>query len=60
MLCKKPWIVPIPGTRRVDRMRENAGAAGVLLSPEAVQALDAALGNLPMSAVFGVENGKRS
>ena len=60
MLCKKPWIVPIPGTRRTDRMRENAGAAGVRLSPEAVQNLDAALGNLPMSAVFGVESGKRS
>lgn len=60
MLCKKPWIVPIPGTRRADRMRENAGAAGVRLSPEAVQALDAALGSLPMSAVFGVESGKRS
>lgn len=44
MLCKKPWIVPIPGTRRADRMRENAGAAGVRLSPEAVQNLDAALG----------------
>ena len=60
MLCKKPWIVPIPGTRRADRMRENAGAAGVRLSPEEVQDLDAALGNLPMSAVFGVESGKRS
>lgn len=60
MLCKKPWIVPIPGTRRADRMRENAGAAGVRLSPEAVQALDAALGSLVMSAVFGVESGKRS
>ena len=30
MLCKKPWIVPIPGTRKEDRMLENAGAAGVL------------------------------
>lgn len=60
MLCKKPWIVPIPGTRGADRMRENAGAAGVRLSPEEVQNLDAALGSLPMSAVFGVESGKRS
>ena len=58
MLCKKPWIVPIPGTRRADRMRENAGAAGVRLSPETVQDLDAALGSLPMSAVFGVERAK--
>ena len=60
VLCKKPWIVPIPGTRRADRMQENAGAAGVRLSSEEVQALDAALGSLPMSAVFGVESGKRS
>lgn len=26
MLCKHPWIVPIPGTRKEDRMKENAGA----------------------------------
>ena len=24
MLCKKPWIVPIPGTRKLDRLQENA------------------------------------
>ena len=33
MLCKKPWIVPIPGTRKEARMAENAGAAGVALTP---------------------------
>ena len=27
MLCKKPWIVPIPGTRKRERLLENAGAA---------------------------------
>lgn len=27
MLCKKPWIVPIPGSRKVERLKENAGAA---------------------------------
>ncbi len=55
MLCKKPWIVPIPGTRRQERMQENAGAADVTLTPDEVAALDAALGRVPMSAVFGVE-----
>ena len=25
MLCKKPYIVPIPGSRKVERMRENSG-----------------------------------
>ena len=40
MLCKKPYIVPIPGSRKVDRMRENAGAAEVVLSPEEVETMD--------------------
>ncbi|HIS68945.1 MAG TPA: aldo/keto reductase [Candidatus Gallacutalibacter stercoravium] len=54
MLCKKPWIVPIPGTRKEERMRENAGAADVELTPAQVQALDKALDGMEMSAVFGV------
>ena len=53
MLCKKPYIVPIPGSRKVDRMRENAGAAEVVLSPEEVETMDKALNTIPMSAVFG-------
>lgn len=53
MLCKKPWIVPIPGTRREERMKENAGAADVVLSAGEVQALDEALDHMEMSAVFG-------
>ena len=53
MLCKKPYIVPIPGSRRVERMRENAGAAAVPLSPAEVETLDKILDTIPMSAVFG-------
>lgn len=53
MLCKKPWIVPIPGSRKVDRMAENAGAAEVVLAPSEMEALDRALDTIPMSAVFG-------
>ena len=53
MLCRKPWIVPIPGTRKVERMRENAGAAEIVLTPEEVVRLDRALDAVPMSAVFG-------
>ncbi len=55
MLCKRPWIVPIPGTRKEERMRENAGASGVLLTPDEVRALDDALAGMQMSAVFGEE-----
>ncbi len=53
MLCKKPWIVPIPGTRRDERLKENAEAAEVTLSAAEVRALDGILDHIPMSAVFG-------
>ena len=53
MLCKKPWIVPIRGTRSESRMEENAHAADVTLSPEGVAAMDAALDDMEMSEVFG-------
>ena len=53
MLCKHPWIVPIPGTRKEERMKENAGAATVTLSHEEVSALDDALDHMDLSAVFG-------
>lgn len=53
MLCKKPYIVPIPGSRRTERMRENAGAADVRLTPSEVAVLDKILVSIPMSAVFG-------
>ncbi len=53
ILCKKSWIVPIPGTRKEARMKENAGSADVLLTQEEVRALDDALNKMNMSEVFG-------
>lgn len=53
MLCKKPWIVPIPGTRKAERMKENAGAAEVKLTGPEIHALDQALDHMDMSEVFG-------
>lgn len=53
MLCKKPWIVPIPGTRHTDRLRENAGAPDIKLSREEVENIDRTLDRIPMSEVFG-------
>lgn len=32
LLAQRPWIVPIPGTRHLERVRENIGAAEVVLS----------------------------
>lgn len=53
MLCKKPWIVPIPGTRRVERMKENAAAADIKLSEAEINKLDLTLRSMKMSEVFG-------
>ena len=43
----------IPGTRKLEQLRENAGAADVVLTPSEVSALDDALDTIPMSEVFG-------
>lgn len=40
MMAKKPWIVPIPGTRKYDRLAENAGAAALELTEDEVKELD--------------------
>ena len=53
MLCKKPYLVPIPGTRKKDRLRENAGADSIELTADEVNRIDMALDSIEMSAVFG-------
>ena len=52
MLCKKPWIVPIPGTRKLCRLKENIGTADIRLSSEEIKNIDAALDAMQMSDVF--------
>lgn len=53
MVCKKPYIVPIPGYRKVERLQENAGAADIELTVEEVAAIDERLDHMEMSGVFG-------
>lgn len=53
MLCKKPWIVPIPGTRHLSRLKDNAGAPDVELTAEEIVKIDASLASMPMGEVFG-------
>ncbi|HJA93533.1 MAG TPA: aldo/keto reductase [Candidatus Eisenbergiella merdipullorum] len=40
LLAKRPWIVPIPGTTKLDRLEENIGAAGVGFTPEEWKSLN--------------------
>lgn len=53
MMNKKKWIVPIPGTRCLCRLKENAGAADICLTKEALQHIDKELDSMEMSDVFG-------
>lgn len=46
MIRKQPWIVPIPGTRTVSRMRENLSAADIALTSAEVKAIDGALNDM--------------
>jgi aryl-alcohol dehydrogenase-like predicted oxidoreductase len=42
LLAQKPWIVPIPGTRKLERLDENIGAATVELTPDDLREIDSA------------------
>jgi aryl-alcohol dehydrogenase-like predicted oxidoreductase len=42
LLAQKPWIVPIPGTRKLERLDENIGAASVELTSEDLHEIDGA------------------
>lgn len=48
LLAQKPWIVPIPGTTKLHRLEENAGAAAVALSPEDLREIEAAVASVPV------------
>ena len=42
LLARKPWIVPIPGTRRLERLDENIGAAAVELTSDDLREIESA------------------
>jgi aryl-alcohol dehydrogenase-like predicted oxidoreductase len=42
LLAQKPWIVPIPGTRKLERLEENIGAVAVELTPDDLRDIESA------------------
>jgi len=46
LLAQKPFIVPIPGTRNIDHLRENGAAVNVQLTSEDLQQIDSALSKI--------------
>jgi len=46
LLAQKPWIVPIPGSRKLERLDENLGAVAVTLTKEDLDTLDDAMSQI--------------
>jgi len=42
VLAQKPWMVPIPGTRKLERLEENLGAAAIQLTADDLQQIASA------------------
>jgi aryl-alcohol dehydrogenase-like predicted oxidoreductase len=48
LLAQKPWIVPIPGTTKLNRLEENIGAAAVQLSADDLGRIEQVLATIPV------------
>ncbi len=59
VLAQKPWIVPIPGTTKLQRLEENLGAAAVTLTPEDLQEIDRAVSDIPVQGARYSESSQR-
>jgi len=46
LLAQKPWIVPIPGSRKIERLEENIGAVQVNLTEGDLREIDSAMSNI--------------
>ena len=57
MISKKPYVVPIPGSRKMNRLEENFKAGDVVLTPEEVQEIDDKLSTMQFD-VFGGHSSK--
>src|SRR5207245_10423484 len=48
LLARSPWIVPIPGSRKIERLEENIGAVQVNLTEGDLREVDSAISNIPV------------
>src|ERR1041385_8212114 len=46
LLAQKPWIVPIPGSRKLERLEENIGAVNIQLTPEDLSEIENAMSQI--------------
>jgi aryl-alcohol dehydrogenase-like predicted oxidoreductase len=59
LLAQKPWIAPIPGTRRLERLDENLAAAELELTSEELDTIAAAASAIPIQGNRYNETGMR-
>ena len=60
VLARKPWIVPIPGTTKLERVEENLRAASIDLSDEDLREMDGAASQIPVQGSRYSEAAQRS
>jgi aryl-alcohol dehydrogenase-like predicted oxidoreductase len=53
LLAQKPWIVPIPGTRKLHRLDENLGAATIELTSDDLREVDITLSKIKVQGARG-------
>ncbi len=46
LLAQQPWIVPIPGSRKIERLDENLGALAVELTPDDLHEIESAISRI--------------
>ena len=56
LLAQKPWIVPIPGTRKLERLEENIGAAALELTSDDLREIDSASSEITVQGARYPEN----
>lgn len=59
LLARKPWIVPIPGTRQLDRLEENIAAADVELTADDLDEIESAAATITVRGARYSENLER-
>jgi aryl-alcohol dehydrogenase-like predicted oxidoreductase len=59
LLARKPLMVPIPGTTRLDRLDENMGALSLELTPEELRDMDEAISRIPVQGARNPERVER-
>jgi aryl-alcohol dehydrogenase-like predicted oxidoreductase len=60
LLAQKPWIVPIPGTRKLHRLEENLGAADIELSADELAEIEEAASKIQVQGSRYNEAGERA